>query len=224
MGTITSQLEDDAAMLHSFSGEPIRTLAMSLSSVFVGVVVSFFFMWPFALLCLTMIPFMGFGAYMEMKMFLEGGEDEHSRDDDHNSPGGIVVETLVNIRTVASLTIEKKRSAEYSEALRNEDPTPVKTNFFKGMATGVGQFIQMWGIALMFWWGGWLLLNYPKSFTYRDFLISMFSLLLSLSGMGMAAQGATNREKAKLAAHRIFKLTDRESAIDPLSEEGKKNV
>jgi hypothetical protein len=52
----------------------------------------------------------------------------------------------------------------------------------------------------------------------------MFSLLFSLSGMGMAAQGATNREKAKLAAHRIFELTDRKSAIDPISEEGKKHV
>lgn len=40
----------------------------------------------------------------------------------------------------------------------------------------------------------------------------------------MAAQGATDRDKAKLAAHRIFELTDRESAIDPISEEGKKNV
>jgi ATP-binding cassette subfamily B (MDR/TAP) protein 1 len=31
VGTITSQLEDDAALLHSFSGEPIRTLIMSLA-------------------------------------------------------------------------------------------------------------------------------------------------------------------------------------------------
>jgi hypothetical protein len=52
----------------------------------------------------------------------------------------------------------------------------------------------------------------------------MFSLLFSLSGIGMAAQGATNREKAKIAAHRIFELIDRQSAIDPLSSEGKKLV
>jgi hypothetical protein len=52
----------------------------------------------------------------------------------------------------------------------------------------------------------------------------MFALLFSLSGLGMAAQGATNRDKAKLAAHRVFELTDRASAIDPISEEGKKNV
>lgn len=68
------------------------------------------------------------------------------------------------------------------------------------------------------------MLNYPNQYSSRDFLIAMFSLLFSLSGIGMAAQGATNRDKAKVAAHRIFELTDRQSAIDPLSDEGKKDV
>jgi hypothetical protein len=52
----------------------------------------------------------------------------------------------------------------------------------------------------------------------------MFSLLFSLSALGIAAQGVTDRDKAKLAAERIFELTDRESRIDPLSDEGKKDV
>ena len=160
---------------------------------------------------------------MEMKLYL--GEDEGvSGRVTTDSPGGIVVETLVNIRTVASLNIEKKRSEQYVRALRSQDPTPIKTNFIKGCATGIGQFIQMWGIALMFWFGGWLLYTYPGRFEYRDFLISLFALLFSLEGMGYAAQGTTDREKAKKAANRIFELTDRQSAIDPLSDSGKKDI
>jgi hypothetical protein len=50
----------------------------------------------------------------------------------------------------------------------------------------------------------------------------MFSLFFSLSGLAIAAQGAVNREKAKLAAHRLFVLMDRQSEIDPLSNDGKK--
>ena len=50
----------------------------------------------------------------------------------------------------------------------------------------------------------------------------MFALLFSLSGLGAAAQGATNRERAKVAANRIFALLDKKSQIDPLSDEGKK--
>jgi ATP-binding cassette, subfamily B (MDR/TAP), member 1 len=207
---------------------------------------------PFALLCLALLPFLGFGAEMEMKLYL--GEDEgDSEETDQNSPGGIVVETLVNIRTVASLNIEDRRSAEFSQALGDEDPTPIKSNFIKGSATGLGQLMQMWGIgkacffvfpvwlpvlfltrshhyfgcillALLGWRGAWLLLNYPGSFQYRDFLFSMCSLLFGLDGIGVSMQGATDRDKAKLAAHRIFELTDRQSAIDPLTEEGKKDI
>jgi hypothetical protein len=83
---------------------------------------------------------------------------------------------------------------------------------------------QMWGIALMFWWGGWLLFNYPGVYSFRDYLISMFSLLLALPGLTIAAEGAVDGNKAKLAAARIFELTDRQSLIDPLSTEGKKDI
>lgn len=82
---------------------------------------------------------------MEMKLYL--GEDQ-AEDDDHkgaNSSGGIVVESLVMIRIVASLAIEDIKSAEYAEALRREEAHPCRTASLSGFATGVGQFIQMWG-------------------------------------------------------------------------------
>lgn len=44
-GTISSQLAEDAAMLHAFAGEPVRTITLSVASVLVGLVVSFVFMW-----------------------------------------------------------------------------------------------------------------------------------------------------------------------------------
>lgn len=51
---ITSQLADDAAMIHSFSGEPIRTFMMTAASVGCGLVVSFVFMWEVSLKAIIM--------------------------------------------------------------------------------------------------------------------------------------------------------------------------
>lgn len=89
----------------------------------------------------------------------------------------------------------------------------------------------MWAIALMFWWGGWLLHRFSGNndkdgivFTFRDFLIAMFSIFFSLSGLSTAFEGAVDRTKAHAAAAHIFELTDRTSLIDPLSEQGKTNV
>ena len=160
-----------------------------------------------------------FSVSKEMKMYM-GDDEGDAGEKDESSPGGIAIETLSNIRTVASLTLEEDRISEYEEALRAEDPHPIRTNMVKGSAAGLGQFAQMWSMALLFWSGGRLLET--GEFSYRAFLISMFALMFSLYGLSLAAQGAVNREKAKLAAARIFELVDRQSLIDPIPEEQEK--
>ncbi len=45
VGKLSTQIEDDAAMIHAFSGEPIRTATMTIASVIVGLVLSFYYMW-----------------------------------------------------------------------------------------------------------------------------------------------------------------------------------
>jgi ATP-binding cassette subfamily B (MDR/TAP) protein 1 len=220
---LASQIEDDAAMIHSFSGEPIRTFTMSASSVLVGLIISFTMMWPFAALTLVILPFSAFGAFMEVKMYTGEDEGVEVLKEGEDSAGGILVETISNIRTVVSLSLEHLRSAEYVNALNHENPSSVKSNLLKGFATGAGCLSQLWGLGLMYWWGGWILSNYGN-FTYRQYLISMFSLLFSLSGMSIAFMGATDKVKAQLAADRIFALIDRESPINSLSKEGIKNI
>lgn len=66
-------------------------------------------------------------------MQLYYGEDEGDDEDiDAKSPGGIVIESVSNIRTVASLTLEEERVEEYEHALAKEDPHPLRTNTIKG--------------------------------------------------------------------------------------------
>jgi len=80
------------------------------------------------------------------------------------------------------------------------------------------------GYALMFWWGGYLLVNFPVHFSYRSFLLSLNAMFFSLYGLAVAAQGAVARSKAKAAAQRVFALITRQSKIDPLSDDGHKEL
>ena len=188
----------------------------------VWLIISFSLMWPFALMIFTILPPMGFGAYIGMQVYT--GEDEGSEvmKANKDKSGGIAVESLLNIRTVASLSIEKLRSSEYTNALRREDPSSIKTNLIKGLATGLSFLIHFWSLAFMFYWGGYLISNYPNAYSFRAYLISMFSLLYSLSGLSVALMGTTDKKVAKLAAERTFNLLDRLSPINSLSEEGKR--
>jgi len=221
VGQITTQLQEDAALIHSFSGEPIRTFAMTIASVGAGLVTSFIFMWEFALVALGILPFMAFGEYMQTAQMMGSDEGDINKTAVESSEGAIVVETLLNIRSVASLSMEEARVQTYTEALQEKNKTStLPRNAVAGTGQGLGSFFQMWGYALMFYWGSWLLLN--RDYEMRDYLVSLFGLMLSLTGLAAAMSGLTDAEKAKAAAHRIFELVERKSDIDPLSDEGKK--
>jgi ATP-binding cassette subfamily B (MDR/TAP) protein 1 len=274
VGAITSQLQDDAARIHSFSGEPIRTVISALGSVAIGVVISLFvsvsevfhsnvtclflnsltrfsleqYMWPLSLVTIACIPIMGFATNIRMKQMLGTDEDVKKVDspDQLGSPAGrfapplqglisslcrhllkrfvllagVVVETLLNMRTVAALVLEERRFQSYEDALRNAEPKYQRTAFIGGTTAGLALFIQQWVNALQMWFGGWLMIN--KGFTFNDFLIANFSILFSLFGLGSAFTGVSDRAEVEKSAGRIFYLLDKKSEIDPLSSEGKK--
>lgn len=162
---------------------------------------------------------MGFATSLEMKKMLGEDQGDDNAAEGQNSPGGVIVETLLNVRTVAALTLEKRRFEDYKKALEREEPTVVRDSFMSGLTSGLSMFIQQWVNALQLWFGGWLLVN-VDGYELRDFLIANFAILFSLFGLGAAFQDISDRKEVEKAAGRIFYLLDRVSEIDPLSEEG----
>jgi ATP-binding cassette, subfamily B (MDR/TAP), member 1 len=180
-------------------------------------------MWPFALLAISCIPIMGFATSIRMKQML--GEDQGTGDtkdeDNKNSPGGVLVETLLNMRTVSALTLEQQRFNDYEKALILSEPNISMVLLTTGITGGISMFIQQWINALQFWFGGWLLVNFPDRYEFRDFLISNFAVLFALFGLGTAFQDISDRKEVEESAGRIFYLLDRVSKIDPLGTDGK---
>ena len=151
------------------------------------------------------------------------GEDQGDTNaaDEKSSPGGVIVETLLNMRTVSALTLEKQRFKDYENALVNSEPNVVFDSFMSGVIGGSSLFIQQWINGLQMWFGGYLLFHFPNDYVFKDFLISNFAILFSLFGLGAAFQDISDRKAVEMAAGRIFYLLDRKSEIDPLSTGGK---
>lgn len=98
-------------------------------------------MWPFALLSLAVIPFMGFATAIEMKRFL-GTDENEAAEDGNDSPGGIIVETLLNIRTVSALTLEEQRMKDYEKALAKAEGDLLPESVIPGVLSGLSIGIQ----------------------------------------------------------------------------------
>jgi len=222
VGSITSQLQDDASRLQAFSSDPVRVFCTAFASLVTGLVLSFVYMWHFAILAVACIPLFSFAASLEMAQMLGTNEDLGNVEEGLSTPGGIIVETLLNVRTVAALTLEDQRIADYESALRKSEQNYVVAALMSGVAFGLSQFLQQWINALQMWWGGWLLNQSWNNYTFNDFLISNFALLFSLFGLGAAFQDVADRKEVEKSGGRIIHLLDRKSAIDPLSNEGKR--
>lgn len=222
VGKITTELQEDTTQIQTFTGDPIRQVLISLSSVLTGLVLAFYYMWPFALVSLVCLPFLGWAQSLEMEKTM--GKDETDNDEeklDSGSPGGIAVETLLNMGTVSALTLQDERYTMFVDALQNTDTDWFRISLKAGVLAGLSMGIQQWVNASQMLFGGWLMYKYPLRYTFIDFLIAMFAMLFGLFGLGIAFQDITDRKETEMSASRIFYLMDRKSEIDPLSDEGK---
>ena len=137
-------------------------------------------MWQFALLAIGCVPLMGFATSMEMKQMLGEDEGDDSKNDSEvNTPGGVIVETLLNMRTVSALTLEEQRFADYEKALLKSEPNYNQAAMLGGLKSGLSQFIQQWINGLQLWFGGYLLFTFPDDYQFRDFLIANFAVLVT---------------------------------------------
>jgi len=212
--SLTSQLQNDVNLLQAFTSQPVRVITMNICSVVVGVIISFIYMWPLALMALLTLPLYTIGAIGEAKTFMGEDEKVSTADLPANSAGGIIVESLVSIKTIASLTLEDHRHKQYCEALSDEGQSYINDCILLGFIGGFSTAIQFFSFGFYFWWGGTLIDKYH--YDYNDFLVSLFALIFSLSGMAIAMMDMTSKEEASAAAERIFKIINRKSKIDPL--------
>jgi len=151
------------------------------------------------------------------------GEDEGAADAAPKaaSVGGILVETVLNMQTVSSLALEEQRFKAFQNALEANEDGLLYECFVVGVISGTAMFIQRMTNALLYYWGGHLLVKYPTTYGFRDFLIAQFAFLFSTFGIGAALQDVDDRNEVQECAARLFKILDRQSAIDPISESGK---
>merc|ERR1712157_209206 len=158
---------------------------------------------------------------IDMKTMMGEDDGDGNVEEEANSPGGIVVESLLNLCTVSALTMEEERFRLFQEALNDTEEHYVSQGLHQGILTGSAIFVQQWINALQFWFGGWLLFKYPDVYTPKDFTASLMIILFSLFALAAAFQDVTDRQQVERSLSRIFYLLDKRSEIDPLSEEGK---
>ena len=180
-------------------------------------------MWPTALVTIACLPYLAWAQSLEIEQMF-GADDDVDKDDeklDVNTPGGIAVESLLNMGTVSALTMQENRYETYEEALNHTNQGWRRKVARAGILAGLSEGFHEVIYAILFAAGGALLTRYPDRYAVGDFNNALFCVIFGLFGLGVAFQDVSDRKEMEKSAKRIFYLINRQSKIDPLSDEGK---
>lgn len=173
-------------------------------------------MWPFALVSILFVPLVGFARVLYARQHWGIDEGETS-----SQEGGVVLETLGNMKTISALTLEEQKIRDFICATELSEINSTREILALGIVDGYQISAARLVNAIQFGWGGWLIFNFPEKYEYSDFLNANFAMIFATLGLGVAFSDLGDRKETDAAIARVLAILDRHSSIDPLAEDGK---
>jgi ATP-binding cassette subfamily B (MDR/TAP) protein 1 len=216
VGSLGKVLEGDTEAVHLLWGPALGFKVQMACNIFAGLIVALVFSWKLALVTLSMLPIMVVtGAVQQLLLTGFAAPAKEAEE------GGVVTESLNNIRTVAAFNLAGRQAATFKLTLIEEENRGKRVGMIAGIIFGLTQFSFYAVFALAFWYGGTLIQAGEE--TFRDVLIASMAVLMGAMGAGEAGGFAAKTQDATNAAKRVFAMIDHTPGIDP-SKEGNTDI
>jgi len=155
-GELTSRLTSDTQVIQNAVTTNISMLVRYLVQILISIGILFILSWKLALVMFAVVPFVAIGAVIYGR-FIQKKQKEFQ--DELAGATTVAEEVISNIRTVRAFSKEQKSSDKYSLAVEKSYVIGRTIALAYGIFNGVLGFIPSAAIALIFWYGGTLVLN-----------------------------------------------------------------
>ncbi|TDH66851.1 hypothetical protein CCR75_009788 [Bremia lactucae] len=216
-GALIADLSTNATKVARISGDSQGRIVQA-SFTFVAALVFSFTTGSgvLTMIMLSVFPFLIVGKMIRIRHI----KSSRSSSDDLASVGAHASEALSNIRTVASLGLEKSICHKFSILLEEPVASGCHEAQRNGLALGFSSFILYATYALVFWYGGRLVQDGAISF--KELLRTLMVLMMSAQGISKATFFASESENALKAGKAIVDLRDRKVPIDAFQTSGQR--
>ncbi|CAJ0947065.1 unnamed protein product, partial [Mesorhabditis belari] len=218
-GKISTRLATDAPNVKAAVDYRLGSVFNAAVALCAGTAIAFYYTWQMALLMFALMPILGIGESLRIRMFMEGkttGDDVKEVE----VSGKIAMEAVENIRTVQALTLESLLFDKFCDHLNGPHQASKRKAIIQGVAFAVANSLLFFMFAAEFRFGGWLI-TADHVGNPIDVMRSMMAIQFSSTSLGMASAYFPEYSKAKIAAGLIFKMLAETPQIDNFSRGGK---
>ncbi|KAK0070339.1 multidrug resistance protein 1A, partial [Biomphalaria pfeifferi] len=215
VGALTTRLATDASLVQGVTGIRLGTALMSFANMGVAIIISFIYGWKLTLVILGFMPFIALGGVMQIKLLAgQAGKNKEALED----AGKVAVESIENIRTVASLSKESAFFTNYMKKLEEPYKQALRKAHLVGFTYASSQAIIYFAYAAAFVLGAFLIRE--KDMEFADVFLVFGAIVFGAMGMGNASAFAPDVGKAQTSARHIIYLLDSKPSLDYSSTDG----
>merc|ERR1712193_126597 len=215
-GGLTAALAKQTQLVAGITGISLGQMIGSTCALLLGVALAFVACWRVALAMLGAVPLVGASMAIVTKVMYTdvgaGGQGAYSES------GAIASEAVLNIKTVRACRAEKQVLGRFNSKLQAIVKKKTGESAKSGFAYGFGMAIIFVLYVICFSYGPY---NVDEGFCDGEEMFkALFCMMFGAMGAGMGAIFMQDADKAKLAAHDMLKIMDRESKANPLNPSG----
>ena len=214
---LTTKIANDTTAIQSAIGEKISSLFYVISMCIAGYAVGFYWNWKLTLILTSTVPPMMFsGGFFGWSV--QKGTEEINKS--YEKSGGYAEQALNAIRTVVSLTAEKKEHDNYVHYLLHTKATAIKWGVLMGVGLGFLFFCIFAEYALGMWYGS-VLISESNEIKTGDVLVVFFSVSTGTMSLGQLTPVIKAYAEGKKALQRVAWLIERKPQINIEEMKGK---
>ncbi|XP_062131687.1 multidrug resistance protein homolog 49 [Drosophila sulfurigaster albostrigata] len=218
-----SKMTEDLDKVKEGIGEKVAIVTFLIMTFVMGVIASFIYGWKLTLVVLSCSPFIMVATAMVAKIQSSLAEKELKA---YSDAGGVAEEVFSGIRTVLAFSGERKENERFAKLLVPAEVTGTKKGLYSGIGAGVMWLLIYICMAIAIWYGVDLILDDrdldDRQYTPAVLVIVLFAIIMGAQNLGFSSPHVDSFGVALGAARNLFKIIDRVSEIDPMSDVGSK--